>query len=129
MLRHTLAFYGHVGRRRAFWGDARWLAVLWSFSLRSSYGDYEDTVALRNSHDKKFPVGIGFGERVFCCDNLSFIVDHVIRRKHTANAKRDLPGLIAKHIAAALRSDQPEALAADVGQWRRSFDRQHFIRQ
>jgi len=35
---------------------------------------------------------------VFCCDNLSFIADHVIRRKHTANAKRDLPGLVAELV-------------------------------
>ena len=53
-------------------------------SLKSGYGGYEDTVALRNSHDKKFPVGIGFGGRVFCCDNLSFIADHIIRRKFSS---------------------------------------------
>jgi hypothetical protein len=66
--------------------------------LRSTYGGYEDAVALRNSHDKKFPVGIGFGGHVFCCDNMSLMADHVIRRKHTANAKRDLPGLIAEVV-------------------------------
>jgi hypothetical protein len=66
--------------------------------LRSPYGGYEDAVALRNSHDKKFPIGIGFGGHVFCCDNMSLMADHVIRRKHTANAKRDLPGLIAEVV-------------------------------
>jgi hypothetical protein len=94
-LRHTLGFYGHevVEEHHGVTEDGmRYFGLL---SLRSAYGGYEDTVALRNSHDKKFPIGVGFGGRVFCCDNLSFIADHVIRRKHTANAKRDLPGLVA----------------------------------
>jgi hypothetical protein len=38
------------------------------------------------------------GSRVFVCDNLAFHADHVIRRKHTANAKRDLPGLVSEVI-------------------------------
>lgn len=91
MLRHTLAFYGHEVTEDGM----RFFGLL---SLRSTYGGYEDTVAVRNSHDKKFPVGIGFGGRVFCCDNLSFIADHVIRRKHTVNARRDLPALIGELV-------------------------------
>ena len=59
---------------------------------------YEDTVGLRNSHDKSFPVGIAFGSRVFVCDNLAFLADTVIKRRHTANAKRDLPGLVGELI-------------------------------
>lgn len=51
-------------------------------------------VGLRNSHDKRFLVGISFGSRVFVCDNLAFTGDHVVKRKHTANLKRDLPGLV-----------------------------------
>jgi hypothetical protein len=43
-------------------------------------------------------VGIGFGGRVFCCDNLSLVADHVIRRKHTPNAKHELPGLIMEMV-------------------------------
>jgi glycine hydroxymethyltransferase len=35
---------------------------------------------------------------------------------------------LAKLIAEALRSNQPEALAARVGEWRRGYDRLHFIR-
>ncbi|MBN9360701.1 MULTISPECIES: DUF932 domain-containing protein [unclassified Devosia] len=98
MLKHTLAFYGHEVTAEHFGvtpDGSRFFGLL---SLRSTYGGYEDTVALRNSHDKSFPVGIGFGGRVFCCDNLSFIADHVIRRKHTANAKRDLPGLVGELV-------------------------------
>jgi len=98
MLRHTLAFYGHEIVEEHFGVTPDGLRFFGLLSLRSGYGAYEDTVALRNSHDKKFPIGVGFGGRVFCCDNLSFIADHVIRRKHTANAKRDLPGLIGELV-------------------------------
>ena len=98
MVRHTLAFYGHevVSESHGITEDGmRYFGVM---MLRSPYGGYEDAVALRNSHDKKFPVGIGFGGHVFCCDNMSLMADHVIRRKHTANAKRDLHGLIAEVV-------------------------------
>ena len=70
--------------------------------------------AQRNSHDKKFPIGVGFGSRVFVCDNLAFIADHVIKRKHTANAKRDLPGLIG---------DLVEPLTEQREQQHRMFER------
>jgi hypothetical protein len=39
-----------------------------------------------------------FGSRVFVCDNLAFIADHVIKRKHTANLKRDLPGIVGELV-------------------------------
>jgi hypothetical protein len=55
-------------------------------SLRSSYTGYEDTVGLRNSHDRSFPVGIGFGSRVFGCDDMAFSADTVIKRRHTVNS-------------------------------------------
>ncbi len=96
MVKYSLGFYGHeiVSEDYGVTPDgARFFGVL---SLRSEYGDYTDTVGLRNSHDKRFPIGISFGSRVFVCDNLAFNGDHVIRRKHTANAKRDLPGLVAE---------------------------------
>lgn len=98
MVKYSLGFYGHdvVHEDYGVTPDAaRFFAVL---SLRSAYGDYTDTVGLRNSHDKRFPIGISFGSRVFVCDNLAFCGDHVIRRKHTTNAKRDLPGLVAEVV-------------------------------
>lgn len=98
MLRHTLAFYGHEVTEEHYGVTEDGMRFFGLLSLRSTYGAYEDTVAVRNSHDKKFPVGIGFGGRVFCCDNLSFIADHIIRRKHTVNAKRDLPALIGELV-------------------------------
>ena len=32
------------------------------------------------------------------CDNLAFAADHVIRRKHTVRAKRELPALLSDII-------------------------------
>ena len=98
MVKYSLGFFGHeiVSEDYGVTPDgARFFGVL---SLKSDYGDYTDTVGLRNSHDKRFPIGISIGSRVFVCDNLAFAGDHVIRRKHTANAKRDLPGLVAEVI-------------------------------
>src|SRR5947209_2265478 len=99
LTRYTLGFYGHeiAEEHHAVTSDgSRYFGVL---SLRSPYGDYTDTVGLRNSHDKTFPIGIAFGSRVFVCDNLAFIGDHVIRRKHTSKAKRELPGLVTEIVA------------------------------
>lgn len=98
MVKYSLGFYGHTILDEHFGvtpDGARFFGVL---TLKSEYGDYADTVGLRNSHDKRFPIGISFGSRVFVCDNLAFCGDHVIRRKHTANAKRDLPGLVAEVV-------------------------------
>ncbi len=83
MVKYSLGFYGHEIIREDYGvtpDGARFFGVL---SLKSEYGDYSDTVGLRNSHDKRFPIGISFGSRVFVCDNLAFSGDRVIRRKHT----------------------------------------------
>ena len=99
LARYALGFYKHeiVDKHHAVMPDgARYFGVM---TLRSPHGDYSDVVGLRNSHDKSFPIGIAFGSRVFVCDNTAFVGDHVIRRKHTAKAKRDLPGLLGEIIA------------------------------
>jgi len=98
LVRYTLGFFGHEISEEAHAvtpDGARYFGLM---SLRSPYGDYTDTLGLRNSHDKVFPIGIAFGSRVFVCDNLAFIGDHVIRRKHTVKAKRELPGLITEIV-------------------------------
>jgi len=114
LMRTTLGMYGHeiVGEHHGITEDgARYFGLL---SLRSTYTGYEDTVGLRNSHVRSFPVGIGFGSRVFVCDNLAFLADTVIKRKHTVNLKRDLPGLIGEII---------EPLADQRERQARTFDR------
>jgi len=98
LIAHSLSYYGHevVEQHHGVTPDgARYFGVL---TLKSPYTGYTDMVGLRNSHDKKFPIGIGFGSRVFICDNLAFSAEHVVKRKHTANAKRDLPGLIGEIV-------------------------------
>jgi hypothetical protein len=116
MVRYSLGFYEHdiVEEHHAITPDgARYFGVL---SLKSAYGDYTDMVGLRNSHDKKFPIGISFGSRVFVCDNLAFNGDHVIKRRHTQKAKRDLPGLVAEVV---------EPLRDNRRSQHRSFQRFH----
>jgi hypothetical protein len=112
LVAHALGYYGHEVVEQHFGvtpDGARFFGVL---TLKSTYGDYTDTVGLRNSHDKKFPIALGFGSRVFVCDNLAFVADIAIKRKHTANAKRDLPGLIGEIIEplALTREKQHQAL-------------------
>lgn len=94
LVKHWASYYGHEVVKQAFGlsKDAnRFFGVL---DLKSPYSEYTDTIGLRNSHDKTFPVGISFGSHVFVCDNLAFSADHVIRTKHTSGLKSRLPGLI-----------------------------------
>src|SRR3984957_16431756 len=98
LVKSTVGMFGHevVAEPPGVTEDgARYFGLL---SLCSTYGGYGDTVGLRNSHDKSFPIGVAFGSRVFVCDNLAFIAEHVVRRKHTANAKRELPALVAELV-------------------------------
>lgn len=98
MTKHALTFYGHevIEEHYGLTKDgARFFGLL---SLRSTYGDYVDVCGLRNSHDKSLPVGLAWGSRVLVCDNTAFIGDHVIRRKHTPKALRDIHGLLAELI-------------------------------
>lgn len=110
MVKYSLGFFGHelLEEHHATTPDGlNYFGVL---SLRSPYGDYTDMVGLRNSHKKQFPIGIAIGSRVFVCDNLAFNADHVIKRKHTANAKRDLPGLVAEVIEPLGEARKAQAL-------------------
>lgn len=110
MVKYSLRFFGHelLEEHHATTPDGlNYFGVL---SLRSPYGDYTDMVGLRNSHKKQFPIGIAIGSRVFVCDNLAFNADHVIKRKHTANAKRDLPGLVAEVIEPLGEARKAQAL-------------------
>ena len=113
MVKYSLGFFGHelLEEHHATTPDGmNYFGVL---SLRSPYGDYTDMVGLRNSHKKQFPIGIAIGSRVFVCDNLAFNADHVIKRKHTANAKRDLPGLVAEVIEPLHDARKAQALTFD----------------
>lgn len=98
LVKTTLGMYSHevTAEHLAVAEDGmRFFGLL---SLRSPYTGYEDTLIVRNANDKAFPVGVGFGSRCFCCDNLAFIAQHVVTRRHTANLKSHLPGLIGEMI-------------------------------
>lgn len=97
-VRHTLAFFGHDVKEESHGVTPDGMLYFGVMLLVSRYGGYQDAVALRNSHNKKFPIGIGFGGHVFCCDNLSLIADQVVNRRHTAKVKRDLPGIIGEMV-------------------------------
>jgi hypothetical protein len=99
LVRYTLGFYGHEITEEAHAITPDGMRYFGLMSLKSPYGNYSDTVGLRNSHDKSFPVGIAFGSKVFVCDNLAFSGDHVIKRKHTVKAKRELPALVTEIVA------------------------------
>lgn len=98
LIAHALAYYGHTVTEQHFGLTPDGMRFFGVLSLKSEYTGYSDMVGLRNSHDRKFPVGVSFGSRTFVCDNLAFSGDHVIKRKHTLNLKRDLPGLIGEII-------------------------------
>ena len=98
LLKTTLGMFGHEVTEEHHGVTPDGMRYFGLISLRSTDTGYEDTVGLRNSHDRSFPVGIGFGSRVFVCDNMAFMADHVIKRKHTANLKRDLPGIVGELI-------------------------------
>jgi hypothetical protein len=46
-------------------------------------------VGVRNSTDQSFPLGFCAGTRVFCCDNLAFRSELLVRKKHTINGERN----------------------------------------
>lgn len=95
MIRFALGFHGHeiVEEHHAVMPDGqRYFGLM---SLKSNYGEYTDVLGFRNSHDRSWPISLAFGSRVFVCDNTAFNGEIVVKRKHTANAKRDLPGIVA----------------------------------
>lgn len=98
MVKFSLGFHGHEIMQEDYGIMPDGLRFFGLLTLKSAHGDYTHTVGLRNSHDKSWPIGIAFGSRVFVCDNTAFTGEKVIKRRHTPNAKRDLPGLVAEAI-------------------------------
>lgn len=98
MARYALGFFGHEIVEEAHSVTPDGMRYFGLMTLRSDHGLFTDTLGLRNSNDKAFPIGLAYGAKVFVCDNLSFQGDFIIRRKHTANSKRELPGLVSELI-------------------------------
>lgn len=98
MVRYSLGYFGHeiVEEQHAIDKDGdRYFGLM---ALKSPYSSHVDTIGLRNSHDKSFPIGIAMGSHVFVCSNLAFHSEVVIRRKHTKGARYALPSLVAEII-------------------------------
>lgn len=52
--------------------------------------EFAQVVGIRNSNDKKFPVGLTMGSQVFVCDNLAFSGEITLKRKHTSGIFGDI---------------------------------------
>jgi hypothetical protein len=52
-------------------------------------------VGIRNSTDKKFPLGFAAGQKVFACDNLAFRSELLVKRKHTRFGEQRFNAAIA----------------------------------
>jgi hypothetical protein len=80
----------------AIWrGGLRFFGVI---SLGGGSHDYAATVGIRNSHDRQFPAAMAIGSRVFCCDNLAFSSEVVIKTRHTAKVLERLPGVVSSGV-------------------------------
>lgn len=66
-------------------------------------------VGIRNSIDKSFPLGFCAGNRVFCCDNLAFRSDLLVKRKHTRNGHVRFTEAIAAAVVTLDQFRQHEA--------------------
>ena len=70
-------------------------------------------VGIRNSVDKSFPLGFCAGSRVFCCDNLAFRSELLVRRKHTVHGERDFTKRIFEAVASLDSFREQEAARAE----------------
>lgn len=61
--------------------------------------EYCRVIGVRNSHDKRFPAGLCAGSQVFVCDNLAFVGEIRVARKHTVFIRRDLPALVVDAVS------------------------------
>ena len=75
--------------------NARYFGLIEVEGRRES-ADYAWVLGVRNSHDKRIPAGVVAGTSVFICDNLAFMGEVRVTRKHTSFILRDLPMLIGR---------------------------------
>ena len=93
------AGYAVVKQRLALSNQgARFFAALDLSTELSTDGSVTLAVGLRNSMDKTFPLGFCAGSRVFCCDNLAFRADLMVKRKHTINGAAHFSNDIATAV-------------------------------
>jgi hypothetical protein len=66
-------------------------------------------VGVRNSLDKSFPLGFCAGSRVFCCDNLAFRSELLVKRKHTRFGQERFQEAIGLAVQSLSQFRQAEA--------------------
>jgi hypothetical protein len=66
-------------------------------------------VGVRNSCDRSFPLGFCAGNRVFCCDNLAFRSELLIRKRHTLNGERNFLAAIGTAVTQLQQFRETEA--------------------
>ena len=71
-------------------------------------------VGIRNSIDKSFPLGFCAGCRVFCCDNLAFRSELLVKRKHTIHGERDFTRRIFEAVASLDSFREQEAARTEL---------------
>ena len=90
--------YNVTNEAHGLWGEgARYFGLL-ELADQNPSRDYSLVLGLRNSHDKSFPASFALGSQVLVCDNLSFIGEVVLNRRHTRFISRDLPGIVTQAI-------------------------------
>lgn len=67
--------------------------------------------SLRDRCEKACSISIGFGSRAFVCGNTAFIAEQIFRRKHTKQAKRDLPSLVTQLVEPLTEQREAQARA------------------
>jgi hypothetical protein len=68
------------------------------------------SVGVRNSVDKSFPLGFAAGSHVFCCDNLAFRAELLVRRRHTVNGMKAFGTAIGGAVASLTSFREAEEL-------------------
>ena len=90
--------YSVTNEAHGLWGGgARYFGLL-ELADQNPSRDYSLVLGLRNSHDKSFPASFALGSQVLVCDNLSFIGEVVLNRRHTRFISRDLPSIVTQAI-------------------------------
>lgn len=98
MVTYALNYLGHEVEKQEFGVTPDGMKFYGVLTLKSDWNGYTDIVGLSNSHNKTVPVSLGFGSATFVCDNTAFVAQSVMKRRHTPNSKRALPGMIMEMV-------------------------------
>lgn len=73
-------------------------------SVRSNLTGMYNVVGVRNTHDKAFAAQLVAGSNVMICSNLCIAGQIGMKRKHTSNIMRDLPGRVLAAVGEIKKS-------------------------